>query len=234
MVKIPPIANLQNVTSNFRQIAVKILRRLKEIVSRLNKTEKLDHSFILPYSSDKSIKRQQVWDNLQKGILFEDKRVLIPWLTPFNQVDKFKEKRSDRGDRTNWYLGNRKILDGYEGQLEVMKWMWLPWTNSFERLSGHLGFGKDGHHNFLLLIEHLKKLLGDPSKVDIEIENENFTEGSYEWANGEVKIRVSGFDMHGSRYRFDIGLIKNRNEEYFKKTIEELKAGGLTDEELGK
>lgn len=213
---------------------MKIIRRLKEIVSRLNKTETLDNSFILPYSSDKSIKRQQVWGNLQKGILFEDYGVLIPWLTPFNRVDNFKEKRLDSGDRTNWYLGNRKILDGYEGHLEIMKWMWLPWTNSFERLSGHLGFGKDGHYNFLLLIEHLKGLLGDPTKEDIEFENENFTEGSYEWENGEVKIRVYGFDIHGSRYGFDIGLIKNRNEEHFKKTIEELKAGGLTDEELGK
>lgn len=213
---------------------MKIIRRLKEIVSRLNKTEKLDNSFILPYSSDKSIKRQQVWDNLQKGILFEEKGVLIPWLTPFNQVDNFKEKLQDSGDRTNWYLGNRKILDGYEGHFEVMKWMWLPWTNSFERLSGHLGFGKDGHHNFQLLIEHLKELLGDPTKADIEFENENFTEGSYEWENGEVKIRVAGFDLHGSRYRLEIGLIKNRNEEYLKNIIEELKAGGLTDEELGK
>lgn len=191
---------------------MKILRRLKEFVSRLNKSEKLDNSFILPYSSDKLLKRQQIWDNLQKGILIEDIGVLIPWLTPFNKVDKFKVKRHESGDRTIWYLGHRKILDGYEGHIEIMKWMDLPWTNSFERLSGHLGFGKDGHDNFLLLIEHLKELLGEPTKTDIEFENENFTEGSYEWENGEVKIRVSGFDMHGLRYLFEIGLIKNRNE----------------------
>lgn len=213
---------------------MKILRRLKEFVSRLNKSEKLDNSFILPYSSDKLIKRQQIWDNLQKGILIEDNGVLIPWLTPFNKVDKFKVKRHDSGDRANWYLGHRTILDGYKGHLEVMKWMNLPWTNSFERLSGVLGFGKVGHDNFLLLIEHLKELLGEPTKTEIEFENKNLTEGSYEWENREVKIKVYGFEMHCSRYCFDIGLIENRNEEYFEKTIEKLKASGLTDEELGK
>lgn len=211
-----------------------IIRRLKEIFSRFNKTERLDNSFVFPYSSDKSIKRQQVWDNLQKGILFEDTGVLVPWMTPFNQVDNFKVERIDRGDRTNWYLGKRVILDGYEGHVEVMKWIWLPWTNPFERITAHLGFGKDGHQNFVLLIEHLKELLGEPSKTEIEFENENFTEGSYEWQNGGVKILVYGFDMHGSRYRLDIGLVKNRNEESFNESIEKLKATGLTEEELGK
>lgn len=213
---------------------MKILRRLKELVSRLNKSEKLDNSFIFPYSSNKLIKRQQIWDNLQKGILIEDKGLLIPWLTPFNKVDYFKEKRDENRDRTNWHLGHRTILDGYKGYLEVMKWINLPWTNSFERLSVLLGFGKDGHDNFLSLIEHLRELLGEPTKTDIEFENENLTEGCYLWQNGEVKIMVYGFDMHGSRYHFEIGLLKNKNEEYFEKTIEELKASGLTDEELGK
>ncbi len=213
---------------------MKILRRLKEIVSRLDKTRKLDTSFTFPYSSDKTIKRQQVWDNLQKGLLFEDQGILIPWLTPFNQVDSFKEKRHDSGDRTNWYLGKRTILDGYEGHIEVMKWMWLPWTNAFERVTAHLGFGKDGHQNFLQLIDHLKNLLGTPTKTEIEFENENFTEGSYEWTYGEVKIRVSGFDMHGARYQFRIGLIQDSNEEFSKNTFENLKANELTEEELGK
>ena len=213
---------------------MKILRRLKEFASRLDKTEKLDDSFVFPYSSDKTIKRQQIWDNLQKGFLFEDKQILIPWLTPFNRLDNFKEKRQDSGDRTVWYLGKRTVLEGYKGHFEVMKWMWLPWTNGFERVTEFLGFGKEGHINFLLLISHLKDLFGDPTKIEIEFENEDFTEGSYEWENGEVKIRVSGFDMHGARYTLNIGLSKNRNEEYFNKTIEKLKASGLTEEELGK
>lgn len=213
---------------------MKIARRIKELISRFSKTEKLDNSFTFPYSTDNTIKRQQIWDNLQKGFLFEDRQVLIPWLTPFNRLNKFKEKREDSGDRTVWYLGKRTVLDGYVGNFEVMKWIWLPWTNRVERITGFLVFDKGGHDNFLHLISHLKNLLGDPTKVEIEFENENHTEGSYEWENGEVKILVSGFDMHGPCYRLDIGLIKDRNEEYFNKTIEKLKARGLTEEELGK
>lgn len=57
---------------------MKIIRRLQEIASRLDNTDKLDNSFVFPYSSDKSIKRQQIWDNLQKGVLFEDQGILVP------------------------------------------------------------------------------------------------------------------------------------------------------------
>lgn len=213
---------------------MKILHRIKKFISRFENTEIIDKGFTFPYSSDKEIKRQQIWNNLQKGLLFEDKQTLIPWLTSFNQVDNFKEKCEDSGDRTEWYLGRRTVLGGYDGHFEIMKWDYLPWSNPFERVTSNLGYGKDGHHNFLLLIEHLKNLLGNPTKTDIEFESENFTEGSYEWKNGEVQIMVSGFDMHGSRYQLSIGLVRDRNEEHLNKIIENIKARGFTEEELGK
>ena len=191
---------------------MQILRRLKEIISQIGKTSKLDNSFSFPYSIDKATRAQQLWDNLQKGIFFEDKQVLIPWLTPYNQLENFKEKRDDSGDRTNWYLGRRKVLDGYEGHFEVMKWIFIPWTNGFERVSEFLGFGKDGHIKFLNLVSHLTATFGEATNIEIEEENENFTEGSYEWKHGHVIIRVSGFDMHGSRYKLIIGLIQNKNK----------------------
>jgi hypothetical protein len=40
--------------------------------------------------------------------------------------------------------------------------------------------------------------------------------------------------MHNVRYHLNIGLIEDKNEEYFDGIIEELKASGLTEEELGK
>lgn len=186
---------------------MKLLRRLMEIVLRLDKTEKLDNRFTFPYSSNKTVKQQQVWDNLQKGILLEDKGILLPWLTSYDLLDNYNEKREDSGDRTRWYLGKRTVLDGYEGDFEVMKWMWIPGSKPFERITAHLGFGKNGHLIFLSLLKHLSNLLGDPTKIEIEYENENFTEGRYEWQNGKIQISVSGFDMHGARYRFEIGLI---------------------------
>ena len=203
-------------------------------MSRFKKSPKLDQNFIYPYSDDNEQKRKEIWSNLQKGILLEDTQTFINWETPFNQLDNFKEKRRDSGDRTEWYFGNRKILDGFECHVESMMWMYLPWTNSFERITVNLGFGKDGHQIFLQLINHLRNILGEPTNTEIEYENENFTEGSYEWENNGVKINVHGFDMHGARYHLNIGLVRNSNEEYLDNAIEELKVSGLTEEELGK
>jgi len=220
-------------TNNFRQTIVKILRRLKEIISQLDKTENLDNKFTFPYSSDKTIKRQQVWDNLQKGLLFEDQRILIPWLTPFNQIDNFNVKRHDSGDRTNWYLGKRTILDGYEGHFEVVKWVWLPWANPITEISENLGHDTEGMKKFHYLKEYLTNLLGEPPKTDLE-KFGSFDLGIIQWQKGLAKLTIVEIEHFNCRYSFSIGLVRDRNQEYSDKQIENLKANGLNDEELGK
>ncbi len=97
--------------------------KIAELLSLLKKTEKLNYTYTYPYSSNKEIKRQQVWSNLQKGLLLEDKGVFIPWNTPFNKLGKYKEQRRNSGDRVNWYLGKHNILDGEECHLETMKYI---------------------------------------------------------------------------------------------------------------
>ena len=87
------------------------------------KTKQMNSNFIFPYSTDKEIKRRQLWKNLQSGLLFEDNQVFIPWLTPYSELDKYAEDRKDSGDRTNWFLGKHKILDGFESYVGVMKWL---------------------------------------------------------------------------------------------------------------
>ncbi len=212
---------------------MRILRQLKEIASRLEKSEKLDNSFVFPYSSDKTIKRQQVWENLQKGILFEDKGILIPWLTPFNQVDNFKEKRHDSGDRTEWYLGKRTILSGYEGHFEVMKWVYLPWSNPITEISENIGHDFEGMKKFHYLNEYITNLLGEPTKIELE-KFGSFDLGEIQWQNGLIKLSLVGIEHFNCRYSFSIGLLRDRNEEYLDKAIEDLKASGLSEEELGK
>ena len=164
----PPHRQAEKRYQQLKKTTMNIIRRLKELLSRLNKEEKLDNSFTFPYSLDKTIKRKQIWDNLQKGLLFEDQGKLIPWLTPFNQVDNFKEKRHDSGDRTEWYLGKRLILDGYEGHFEVMKWMWLPWTNPITEITENIGHDFDGMERFHFLKEYITNLLGEPTKIELE------------------------------------------------------------------
>ncbi|WP_157805341.1 hypothetical protein [Confluentibacter citreus] len=195
---------------------MRILRKIKEFKSKFSSTSELDNTFSFPYSANKLEKENQIWMNLQKGIFLEDKKILIPWNTPFNQLDNYKEIREDKGDRTEWYLGKHKILDGYESNLGISMWIFLPWTNPFERVTELLGFGIDGYKKSQTLINHLELILGKPTLIDIEFKNEKFFEGSYKWQNNGVKIEIIGFDMHGSRYLLNIGLVKNKNEEFLR------------------
>jgi hypothetical protein len=203
------------------------------LISRFDKPEKLDNTFIFPYSADEDIKQKQIWENLQKGLLLEDKGVLIPWLTPFNQVDRFKEKRRDSGDRTEWYLGKHRILDGFEGEIEVMMWMYLPWTNPLTEVKGDLGYDHEGMNNFCSLKRHLVTRLGEPDETDVKAWGD-LDLGTIEWRNDKVKISLVGIEHFNARYSFHIGLIQDRNKEYFDKKIAEIKSRGLSIEELAK
>jgi len=212
---------------------MQILRRLKEFVSRFDKSDDFDNSFTFPYSADITEKRKQIWDNLQKGLLFEDKQVLIPWLTPFNQLDTIKERRHDMGDRTLWYLGKRTILDGYDGHFEVMKWVWLPWANPMTEICENIGHDFEGLKKFHYLNNYITDLLGDPTIKELE-KFGSFDVGEIQWQNGLVKLTLVGIEHFNCRYSFSIGLVRDGNREYSDKTIEDLKASGLTEEELGK
>ena len=212
---------------------MRLLRRIKELISRLDKTEKLDNTFVFPYPTDKELKRKQLIDNLQKGLLLENKGILVPWLTPFNKVDSFKEQRSDSGDRTEWYLGKQTILDGYVGGLEIMMWMNLPWTNPLTEIKVDLSYDYQGMQNFHELKDHLIDRFGQPHKSDIHKWGD-FDLGLIQWQFDRIKMDLVGFEHFAAKYSFHIGLIKDRNEEYHLEAIERMKANGLTEEELGK
>lgn len=208
-------------------------RKINEVISRFKSSTKLDQNFIYPYSNDKEQKRKEIWSNLQKGILFEDTLTFINWETTFNHLNKFKEKRRDSGDRTEWYFGKRKILDGYESNLESMMWMYLPRTNPFREITERIGHDYEGEKRFHELTNYFRDLLGEPTKIEIEKWGK-IDLGEVTWINGRVRVNLIGFEMHNVRYHLNIGLIENKNEEYFDKLIDDLKARGLTEEELGK
>ena len=212
---------------------MKLYRRIKELLSRHDKGKKLDTKFSFPFSQNKEIRKNQILENLQKGLLLEDKRVLISWLTPFNQVDKYKEERRDSGDRTEWFLGNQTVLDGYKCRPEIMMWTYLPWTNPITEITGDLGIEEEGMKNFYLLKEHLSDRLGEPHNTDLKKWGD-FDLGTIEWSFGKIKIVLVGIEHFSCKYSFSIGLKEDKNREYFDKAIENLKASGLTEEEMGK
>lgn len=170
----------------------------------------LDTTFVFPYSDDKEVKRQQVWDNLQKGLLFEDTGVLIPWRTPFGDLDRYAEQRRDNGDRTEWFLGKHQILDGYTCFVGVMKWLFVKNSKPFSEIEEWLGFDYEGNEKFLLLQHKLTELLGEPSLLELE-KFGDFDLGSIEWTNQEVKVRLSGIEQFAYKYRLYIGLTESPN-----------------------
>lgn len=187
-----------------------ILKGLRKIFSADVQTETLDYSFIFPYSNDREIKRQQIWNNLQKGILFEEKQILIPWLTAFSELDKFAEQRKDRGDRTNWFLGEHKILDGFNSFVGVMKWITVKKSNPFSEIEEFLGFDYEGNQKFTFLKTRLTDLLGEPSNISLE-KFSDFDLGAVEWINRNARIRLSAIEQFSCQYRLSIGLTDNKN-----------------------
>ncbi len=183
-------------------------RKISEVFSRLNSIPMLDSTFEFPYSSDQIKKREEIWSNLQKGILLEDEKSLIPWKIPFNQINKYSKNRIDSGDRTEWYLGKHIIFDGYESHLETMKWSNVFWTNSMSHVSEKIGTDSEGNKNFLFLKHYLTKLLGKPSKIELE-KFGSYDLGLIEWTNGKIKISLDGIEIFNCRYHLTIEQIEN-------------------------
>lgn len=184
---------------------MKIVQKIKDMFVS-NKYERVfNNSFIFPYSTDKEIKRKQIWDNLQKGLLLEDTLIFIPWLTPYSKLDNFAEQRKDSGDRTNWFLGQHKILDGINSYIGVIKWLDISANKPFLETDEFLGTDNEGNKKFLELKEKLTNLLGEPDSVRLEKFGNNDL-GDVEWRNGKVSIYLSGIEQFACKYRIYIGL----------------------------
>lgn len=171
-------------------------------------SNKLDSSFVFPYSTDKEIKRQQIWNNLQKGILFEDTQVFIPWLTPYYNLNKHAEQREESGDRIYWFLGRHKIFDGYSSSIEVMKYIYVNHSTPFSKIEEFLGFDKDGNEKFIMLKEKLINLLGEPTIIELEKFGDRDL-GSIEWTKDNARVSLIGFEQFACKYWLHIGLKKN-------------------------
>ncbi|MFN0176451.1 MAG: hypothetical protein ACKVU0_17560 [Saprospiraceae bacterium] len=189
---------------------MRILQNIKEKLFPTQRQKAFDTSFVFPYSNDKEVKRNQMWENLQKGILFEDTKILIPWLTPFAKLETFAEQRKDSGDRTDWFLGKHQILDDYTCHAGVMKWIFVKNSKPFSEIEDWLGFDYEGNEKFLLLKDKLTDLLGEPTKIEMD-KFGVFDVGSVEWTNQKVRIRLSGIEQFACKYRLYIGLTENPN-----------------------
>jgi hypothetical protein len=165
----------------------------------------LRNDFIYPYSADEQIRREEIWKNLQKGILLEDKGLMVPWYFPFFKMETIKERKREMADRTEWYLGKRIILDGYEAQLETMRWKHIPEENPVKRLTENLGVDDAGQERFNYLKKHLTDTLGEPSKVELH-KFGVYDIGNVSWEKGDIALTLVGIEHFNIRYTFYIGL----------------------------
>ena len=174
--------------------------------------------YTYPYSQDLLVRRKEIWDNLQKGILFEDQNIFIPWRTKYARITELCEKRKDSGDRTNWYFGNHKVIDGYECSIEVMKWDWIPWNRPFSNIEVMLGFDDDGEEKFIFLKKHLTALLGEPTFMKPE-EFGKSQIGKYIWINGLTQVHIIGYEQFALKYWLHIGLIQGPKPSIFSRVM---------------
>ncbi len=177
--------------------------KIREFVTA-DKKYPFDNSFIYPYSSEPEKRTIEVWKNLEKGLLFEDERVLVPWGTPFSHLHKYSEDRKVSPDRTEWFFGTRKIFDGYFSNLETMNYRHMSDTEPLDQVDEDLGAESIGYSKFLYLKTHLTSLLGEPNKCELK-EFDEFQIGQVVWVYKNVVVRLSGFEYYTCRYSLIIG-----------------------------
>jgi len=178
--------------------------RIRENIRQISTSRKVNSSFTFPYSTDETEKRKQVWENLQKGVLFEDNGIFLRWGTTYTTLDQIKESKKFRADRTEWNLGKRTILYGYESNLEVLKWNWKE-QEVITKIDENLGFDEEGEKKFNYLKVHLTDLLGKPSKMEIE-KFGALDIGEVHWEYGLISVYIIGIEHFNCRYSFHIGL----------------------------
>ena len=177
------------------------LQKIRDSFVRLKTKNKI----AFPYSEDLNVKRQQIWANLQQGILLEDTGVLIPWNKSFANLSAYAEKRLDSGDRTNWYLGKHVILDGYNCHIEVMKWSFVSSWRRFSQIDVWLGHDNDGNKAFHLLREKITNMLGAPANVELE-KFGDLDLGVIQWKQNKIKISLVGIEVFNCKYWLHVGL----------------------------
>lgn len=190
---------------------MRALKTIFDYIFYLIRSSTLNNEFSYPYSQNKTDKRNEIWNNLQRGLLLEDNNTFINWGTSYKNLDKYKEQKRHRGDRIEWYLGKHSILDGYESHLEVMKWIDISSKKPICQIDENIGTDYQGYNQFKVIREHISNLLGKPTKIDLENWGD-FELGIIEWTNKKVTIALVGVEIFNCRYSLSIGL-KNRQEK---------------------
>jgi hypothetical protein len=183
---------------------MKLLQRLKKYFDPYAPKAN-GYKYIFPYADDVETRRQQIWTNLQYGLLLEDTGVFIPWTATYAEIHRTATDSRHSGDRTNYFLGEHAILNGIRSFVGVFKWADINDDQPFLQTDEFLGTDDEGNRRFLQLKEQLTALLGQPTTLQMEKFGHNDI-GSVEWVNGKASIYLSGIEQFACKYRMYIGL----------------------------
>jgi|GEM_PF-3012607 len=166
-------------------------------------------SFRFPYSPDPLLRREELWHNLQHGILLEDKGVLLAWDTPFLMLRKYAERYypQTRRSKALWQLGRHPVLDGYILDVGIYRERLQYTDQPFRRASVLLGFGESGLYALRDLLVHLTDRFGQPDNGQLS-ELGDLSVGEVSWRKGDTEIRVSAVGQYTVECYLYIGKVE--------------------------
>ncbi|TDP57950.1 hypothetical protein [Flavobacterium dankookense] len=160
---------------------------------------KFKNKFIFPYSNDYELRENQIWKNLAYGLLIENKKQFLIWEMPFSLLSNYTKKEKS-GDRTTWYFNNNKILNGFELNIQIVKWNIEPFKK-FEFIEYTIN--KETADK---LIKHLSENIGNPEINSININSDDYYIGKCEWEKFDIKIKILTAEFQGGfAYKIQIG-----------------------------
>lgn len=141
---------------------------------------------------------------LNIGMLFEENKKLLKWGVPINELAKQVEVKENKfADRTVYYWGEHKILDGLK--LELFTVYWNHRADSVDRKFTSIEFlavGDDHAGDHLRSIGmHLENKFGPGKHLEGE------PDGYFEWYINEVRISLYFMQQVANKLHFKIEKI---------------------------
>ena len=159
-----------------------------------------DYKFIYPYSPNPVIKRVELTQNLENGVLFEDLSLFIRWKEPFSNLQRFVQKKQK--NKLYRDSGQHVVIDGLLVSLNPHETI----TNStpFIQINSFLGFDDDGHQRYVEFKNHIIQRFGEPSTSENSLPYDFYGDTSLYWIGNKFQIVLSVWERFAVHYSFKV------------------------------
>jgi len=158
------------------------------------------YNYIFPYSSDRKTRRQELIQNFENGVLFEDLELFVEWNVPFRNLEHFFWRK--KKDRSFSDTGQHTILDGLQVFVDPHKAMLN--SQPFIDLSSFLGFDDQGHHRFVEVKGHLTDRFGEPTEQENTLPYDFYGDKSAKWIYRKFRVSLNVWERFAVHYRLGI------------------------------